>query len=442
MIVIIGGGPTGLGAAYELNKRGHTDWLLLESGKKFGGLASSITDAGYTWDHGGHVVFSHYGEFDRMLEELFDDDELTAHDRSSYVWSCGTWIPYPFQGNIHLLPEPTRTQVIEDALRAPGWDGVGSFEDYFRAEMGDGLSDLFMKPYNKKVWTVDPSEMGTQWLGERVQPFDKKALWDRIHDGAPDIRWGPNNRFLFPKNGGTGEIWNRLGNSLPQENVMTSSEVVKIDAKNKIVYYRDWSAHWDRATERAVHYDTLISTMPLDELQRKTFGEAPSEDLVANMTIIVGVGLNKPTNDERSWLYFPEDTQPFYRATNFSHYADSNAPEGHGSWMCEIGKNNDFEMVDKYEVVDGLVQAGLIDYADVDVIHHHTIWKSYPVPVLGRDAAINALQPRLEELGIYSRGRFGAWKYEYGNMDHSVAWGLDIVRFILDGQPERQKAHD
>jgi protoporphyrinogen oxidase len=93
-------------------------------------------------------------------------------------------------------------------------------------------------------------------------------------------------------------------------------------------------------------------------------------------------------------------------------------------------------------VIDGLEQAGLIDPKDVDIVYTHLIKKSYPVPVIGRDDALNELQPRLEALDIFSRGRFGAWKYEYGNMDHSVTWGLDIVRLILDGQPERQKAHD
>ncbi len=61
---------------------------------------------------------------------------------------------------------------------------------------------------------------------------------------------------------------------------------------------------------------------------------------------------------------------------------------------------------------------------------------SYPIPTLGRDGALETLQPALLEKGIYSRGRFGAWRYEIGNMDHSVLMGVEAVNHILAGEPE------
>ena len=61
---------------------------------------------------------------------------------------------------------------------------------------------------------------------------------------------------------------------------------------------------------------------------------------------------------------------------------------------------------------------------------------AYPVPTLGRDAALAAIQPRLEALGIFSRGRFGGWKYEVGNMDHSVMQGVELADRLVTGTPE------
>jgi len=61
---------------------------------------------------------------------------------------------------------------------------------------------------------------------------------------------------------------------------------------------------------------------------------------------------------------------------------------------------------------------------------------SYPIPTLDRDRALDILQPALLEKGIYSRGRFGAWRYEIGNMDHSVMMGVEAVNHILNGEPE------
>src|SRR5580692_312369 len=77
-IVIIGAGPCGLACARELKRLGSDDWLILEQAEQAGGLASSVVDpAGFTWDLGGHVVFSHFNVFDALLEEVMGDEILT-----------------------------------------------------------------------------------------------------------------------------------------------------------------------------------------------------------------------------------------------------------------------------------------------------------------------------------------------------------------------------
>lgn len=440
MILIVGAGPTGLAAAHELNSRGHTDWLLVEQSHEPGGLSGSINEAGYTWDHGGHVVFSHYEEFDKILNELFEPEELIAHDRSSFVWIEGTWIPYPLQGNCHLLPEPTRSWAIRDALAAPGFEQHegSTFNDYCINALGTTLTELFMRPYNKKVWTVDLTELGTNWLGERVQGIDKDALKQRIETGDPDIRWGPNNQFLFPASGGTGEIWRRLDATLPTERKRYEVGLSRVDMNAKTAKLTNG---------QAVEYDQLIYTGPLNELCRRAKVPTELRDasrlLQWNSTFVVGVGVHGPVDDERSWLYFPEMAQPFYRATNFTHYAESNSPAGTHSWMCEIGvspalRNSADEEQMMSETVAGLEQAGLIDHRDIAHVHSHWIERAYPLPTPMRDSALDVIQPYLEENDIYSRGRFGAWKYEsQGNQDMAFTAGMDVVRRILDGSKER-----
>ena len=104
--LIVGAGPTGLGAAWRLDARGAHDWLLVESGHVPGGLARSIVDEhGFTWDLGGHVQFSHYEMFDRLMDELLGPDGWLYHDRESWVWIRDRFVPYPFQLNLHRLPD-------------------------------------------------------------------------------------------------------------------------------------------------------------------------------------------------------------------------------------------------------------------------------------------------------------------------------------------------
>ena len=95
--LIIGAGPTGLGAAWRLEQRGVQDWLVLEGGHVAGGLAQSIVDDhGFTWDLGGHVQFSHYEMFDELMDDLLGRDGWLYHERESWVWVCGGFVRYPF----------------------------------------------------------------------------------------------------------------------------------------------------------------------------------------------------------------------------------------------------------------------------------------------------------------------------------------------------------
>lgn len=83
-MVIIGGGPTGLGAATRLNQLGHENWTLLEGSGKLGGLAGSVKDSeGFAWDLGGHVIFSHYKYFDELTSAAVK--EWYTHQRESWV---------------------------------------------------------------------------------------------------------------------------------------------------------------------------------------------------------------------------------------------------------------------------------------------------------------------------------------------------------------------
>ncbi len=115
-VVILGAGPCGLACADELKRLGH---LLLEAASVPGGLGSSVVDpAGFTWDLGGHVVFSHFGEFDRLLAELFTAGELLHHDRSSYIRFRDRWVPCPFQQHLHHLPAEDAEACVHDLLLA------------------------------------------------------------------------------------------------------------------------------------------------------------------------------------------------------------------------------------------------------------------------------------------------------------------------------------
>ncbi len=161
-IVIIGAGPTGLGAASALQEAGHDNWVLVERDDTVGGLARSFRDErGFTWDIGCHVVFSHYDRFTQALDGLFAPGGWLHHDRASWIHILGTWVPYPFQANIRYLP-PRPLELclagLRSVARRPAAPEFSDFDDFIVRTLGEGIADVFMRPYNKKVWGFQPSK--------------------------------------------------------------------------------------------------------------------------------------------------------------------------------------------------------------------------------------------------------------------------------------------
>src|SRR5437868_6726400 len=111
-IAIIGAGPCGLGAGYRLQELGETDFVIFDQNSYAGGLATSFQDEkGFWWDIGGHVQFSHYTYFDKIMDDLLGDNWL-EHQRQSAVWIMDRFVPYPFQLNIHRLPPKERDECL------------------------------------------------------------------------------------------------------------------------------------------------------------------------------------------------------------------------------------------------------------------------------------------------------------------------------------------
>lgn len=442
--LIIGAGPTGLGAAHKLKELGCNDFLVLERHNHAGGLAASFTDdKGFTWDIGGHVVFSHYDYFDTLMNSLLKDDCL-EHERESWVRSNNTWVPYPFQNNIRYLPNDARWDCVRELL--PGHrteTKPDNFAQWIDHIFGKGIGEHFMHPYNFKVWATPPELMQFDWIGERVSVVDLKKVLRNVILDEDDVAWGPNNTFKFPLNGGTGEIFRRLADRM-KDRIEYGQAVIAIDAKAKTV---------TTAQGMTVEYETLLNTAPIDLLASDWLTEkddamiTAANKLTHNSVFVAGVGLDTRDHEvnSRCWTYYPESDSPFYRVTNFHNYSPNNVarPGEQLAFMCETSFSDHKpekveELMDR--TIQGLVNTTLLDASRVDDIL--TKWDiavdyGYPVPCLERDNALNVLQPKLEAMDIFSRGRFGGWKYEVSNMDHSVMQGVEWAERMVNGTPEK-----
>ncbi|KAI7232693.1 FAD/NAD(P)-binding domain-containing protein [Hortaea werneckii] len=469
-VLVIGAGPTGLGAAKRLHQINDPSWMIVDSSDIPGGLASTdITPEGFLYDVGGHVIFSHYKYFDDCIDEaLPNESDWYQHQRISYVRYKGQWVPYPFQNNISMLPKDDQVEALEGMIDAAMEARVANtkpkdFDEWIMRNVGEGIANQFMRPYNYKVWAVPTTKMQCQWLGERVAAPNLKLVTKNVVLNKAAGNWGPNATFRFPAEGGTGNIWINVAKTLPKEKCRFGDHgrVQAVDADNKRVLLGDGTT---------VNYQKLISTMAVDSLceaMRNDELKEMTKGLFYSTTHVIGVGIrgSRPERiGDKCWLYFPEDNCPFYRATIFSNYSPNNQPQAdkklktmqladgskpssaeekegpYWSIMLEVSESS-MKPVDNEKLlqdsIQGLVNTEMLQPGDEIVsTYHRRFDHGYPTPSLEREGVLKQLLPRLYDQDILSRGRFGSWRYEVGNQDHSFMLGVEAADHVINGAAE------
>lgn len=442
-IIIIGAGPTGIGAAYRLKELGYNNFVVLEKENQVGGLSASFKDnKGFTWDIGGHIQFSHYKYFDKVMERVLKKGNWLWHKRESWIWLKERFIPYPFQNNIRYLAYDDMLRCFEGLIpvnkKYSSGKKINNFKEWIFYVFGKGIAEEFMIPYNRKVWAYPLSQLSYKWISDRVSIVDWKKVLKNIIMKKDDISWGPNNTFKFPLRGGTGAIWKGVEKLVGEDKFELLAQVSRIDTKSKEVYIKNG---------RKIRYSIILNTAPLDKFTEMVDGfqevlKKKAKRLKYSSVNIVGIGLKgKPKAELRKkcWMYFSESNNPFYRVTLFSNYSPNNVPDPSLYWslMAEVSsskyKHIKNDMVIK-DTIEGMRNTGLIEKgADIVSTWNYKGIYGYPTPSLERDSILEKIIPSLEKLKLYSRGRFGGWKYEVGNQDHSFMQGIEWAdRIVLD----------
>jgi len=445
-IVILGAGPTGLGAAYRLRERGEDGFEIFERSGQVGGLATSFTDPkGWTWDVSGHIIFSGFKYFNDFLGKVLGNDGIRWIDRESWIKFEDKYVRYPFQNHLSSLPERAMLECLIGLVESQTIDkdrAFKNFEEWVLAKFGAGVAKHFMNPYNFKVWATPLKEMGYYWIAERVSVVEwRKAIEATVSAKTTD--WGPNAKFGYPLHGGTLGLWKGVLPFLGEGRVKYHKRAVAVDEEKREIEFSD-------GTTRA--YDRLLTTMPLEAFVSR-LKHAPervreaSRKLLFNRLFSVGVGLKRPSPSDKNWIYFPNPKTPFYRMTYLSNYSPEIVPGGdtkkYFSVLTETSYSK-FKPLPEGDfgkaVVDGLVAEGILQPSDLPLIE--TVFlihagHSYPIPSVDRNPALDEIHAYLEPRNVFSRGRFGSWKYEIGNQDHSLMQGVELVDRWMDGSEEK-----
>ena len=428
MIVVLGGGITGLAAAGILVDAG-VECVVLERETEAGGHCRSLAAGRYTFDRSGHFLHSSDPETASWIRSLAGVSWLET-ERDARVWLRNRLTPYPFQANLHgHSPEFVRrcladfaAERIREAVR--GEPVPRHFSKWLRTRFGREMCRAFFFPYNRKMWRTPLSRMGVEWTGWSV-PVPR--FEDLLAGARGDTRrgMGYNAVFRYPSAGGIGALPSALGRRAAGK-VRTGVEVAEIDLRRKVVR----TAGGERIPFRAA-----ISTIPLPDLAARSTGLSPAARMAGKAlswvkVLAINLGVRRPGRTPGHWIYVPEERYPFFRVGFLSNVASYAAPRGRTSLFVERSFPPGARIDEERETeaaIRGLRRMGVLTRDSVvEEVRPVVLDPAYVVFDGARAPALRLLREEFSRRGVRLAGRYGAW--EYSGMERSIAQGILAAR--------------
>lgn len=449
--LIVGGGPAGLTAAYELQKRSdHVTPVVFEADRIVGGISRTESHNGYRFDIGGHRFFTKVPEVEAMWHEVLGPDFITR-PRMSRIYYRDKFYAYPLKifnalGNIGPY-EASRIVLSYLKWRVRPSRDEETFEQWVINRFGGRLYMHFFQSYTQKVWGINPKFIRADWAAQRIKNLSlEKAVWNAL-TGANDTA-SLIEEFKYPRLG-PGMMWERTADLVAERggSVHLNSAVTRL--------YRDGSRvtgvdvrHYDPVSGSApiirhISCDHVINTMPLRDLVHAFDPPPPlavveaADRLRYRDFLIVTLVLNRPDPFPDNWIYVHSPKVKVGRIQNFRAWSPEMLPNPDSAsigmeYFCQAGDGlwtmSDDDLRDL--AARELEQLGLgspADVIDAAIIRQP---KAYPVYDGDYKDALAIIADWVESLENFQTvGRNGL--HRYNNQDHSMLSAMLAARNIL-----------
>ena len=391
--LIVGAGISGLSYA---NFCGHNDYLILDKDSEIGGYCKTIKQDGFTWDYSGHFFHFQNEEIKEYILSEMKGQEILNVKKNAQVFYKDGYVDFPFQKNIHQLDKQDFIDCLYDLFNNE-YNDESSFKKMIYTKFGKSIGDMFLIPYNEKLYACDLDKLDAGAMGRFFPYANKEEIINNFK--LPD-NISYNTYFTYPK-GGAIEYVNSLFRRVLEHNVCLNEKIINIDTINKIAI----------TTKRKIKYQRLISSMPFTNLMEISDVKYDESIYSWNKVLVFNLGFDKKGSDKKNnWVYFPEKKYSFYRIGYYDNIFDDDRL----SLYVELGFNKD-EIVDKEKylniILSDLKEAGII--TDHELLSHVSILMNPAYVHINTKSEKDKLIKMnfFKKNEIYSIGRYGDWKY-------------------------------
>lgn len=426
---ILGGGLSAISLAYYLqNDDKISEINILEKDEVLGGIARTYVKEGIEYDVGPHIIFSKDKEILDLMNGLLGENN-EKHRRSNRILHKRAFVQYPFENDLSKLPKEDIDYCVNAFMHNPfeNYEATNMLQ-FFLKTFGEGITNIYLRPYNEKIWKFDPSFMDTQMV-ERIPKPPKEDILKSANGETID-GYLHQLYFTYPKSGGT--------EALIKAFISKLNDKVKIHTNFKVESVEKTSNGYK--INNSFETDKIISTMPVNELCHiYKSDDAPIEtadSLRYNSIAICIVNVKKDYAGDNYAFMVADKNVKFHRISKLDFMGENYHIDGTATYMAEItyrkndlnDKASDSELIEK--VIEGLETIGFIyNKDDVNFADLKRFEYAYVIYDLNHRKNMDKIKEYFASQGIYLNGRFGS--FEYLNMDAVIRQSKTLAQTII-----------
>ncbi len=444
-VVILGGGPCGLSAAWELSRVGK-NVVIIEAHPSVGGLCKTTRYKGFNFDLGGHRFISKNDELKNKVKILMGDDLLIS-ERFSAIRLNGREFQYPLstgdilkQTDILFITRCLVDYVYQTLYKKLRDSPDTSFEEWVINRFGKKLYVTFFKDYTRKLWGIPSNRLSSDWAAERISLLN---LWDvvlRLCGMGKEAPRTYTKKYFYPKQG-IGQIFEFIAREIEKKrgsiilNARFKRLLLERDRVTGVIYELN-------GKDEVVNCDWVISTIPVTDLLYKSGGGGEYQDLSTAAGSLryrslrfLNILIDKPEIGRNTWTYIPDGKYIMTRIQEPNKRSPHSAPAGKTSLMLEIPCSYNDEVWNMPDdllfnrCIDDLFKLG-INIKEKVIDYFYTAERhAYPVYHLDYKHHLNILLSWIGSIeNIHTCGRNGLFKYIF--MDRAMEMGFEAAMII------------